>query len=135
MVIASYLGTHLLILGRGWYGIYVGLQYFFKNFLITCKERFWRAEIFFENFILPFPLESQLDSPINAVLLCTIAVQQTDVTHTQQTPIRTNALRMQMRLNQNVRGDAKSAPVAMACLELILMFFHYKCDSKMDKER
>ena len=39
----------------------------FLNKLMTIKrERFWRAEIFFENFIPPLPLESQLDSPINA---------------------------------------------------------------------
>ena len=37
--IASYLGTYLLIL-RGGNGIYMGLEYFFKNFLINrCKGR------------------------------------------------------------------------------------------------
>ena len=78
---------------------------------------------------LPSPLESQLDSPINAVL--------TDVTRPQHTPARTkrhNALRMKMRLNQDARGDAKKCAMATP-LAYARFLSHFERDGKMDKER
>ena len=122
----------MFILGGGSYGIYMGLEYFFKNFLITCKERdFGGRKYFLKISYLLSPLKVNWIPPLTPFLNCTIADQQTD----QHTPARTNALRMKMRLNQDVGGNAKSAPVSTPCLEPILIFSHFDCDGKIRKGR
>ena len=88
----------------------MGLEYFFKNFLINrCKGRDFGGKKYFSKFsYLPPPLKVNWIPLLTPFLLCTIL-------H--------NALRMKMRLNQDVGGDAKSAPVAYArvYLESILV--------------
>ena len=82
------------------------------------------AEVFFENSISPPPrkssLKSLMDPPLTPFLLCTVNDQQTD------TPQKHSALRMKMRLNQDVRGDAKSAPVATPMAYTEAMFTLYR---------
>ena len=129
----------------------MGLEYFLQKFFNKLMQRerdFGRPKYFSKISYLPSPLKVNWIPLLTQFLLCTIVDQQTDVTRPKHTPTRTkrhNALRMKMRLNQDVRGDAKkcASGYAMATpfaytrvyLEPILIFSHYECDGKMNIER
>ena len=110
--IASYLGTHLLILGGGLWNLY-GAGIFFQKFFnkLMQRERNFRGWKYFSKIsYLPLLLDSPGFNWIPLFLLCTIVDQQTDVTCPQHIPARTkrhNTLRMKMKLNQDVRGRQK----------------------------
>ena len=84
----------------------MGLEYIFKNFLINRYKGREILEGLIENFI-PLPPEGQLD-PLSKQF-CTVADKQIDAppTHPRQNK-RHSGLRMKMKPNQDVRGDAKS---------------------------
>ena len=84
----------------------MGLEYIFKNFLINrCKGR-EILEGLIENFIPPPPKVNW--TPYQSSF-CTVADKQIDAppTHPRQNK-RHSGLRMKMKPNQDVRGDAKS---------------------------
>ena len=87
----------------GGYGIYMGLAYFFKNFLINRRKRreiLEDGKIFRKFHTSPPPLKVNWIPLLTQFLLCTITDQQTDTpsTHSRQNKGH-NALRMRMRLN------------------------------------
>ena len=76
----------------------------------SIHKRFWRVQIFFENFIPPPPLKVNW-IPLSTQFLTNLVPhrrQQIDTppTHPCQNK-RHSGLRMKMRPNQDVRGDAK----------------------------
>ena len=92
--------------GGGGYGIYMGLEYIFRNFLINrCKGR-EILEGLIENFI---PLPPKVNWTPYQSSFCAVADKQIDAppTHPHQSK-RRSGLRMKMKPNQDLRGDAKS---------------------------
>ena len=88
----------------------------FLNKPIQRERDFGGWKYFSKISYLPSPLESQLDSPINAVSAALSLINS--LTRPQHTPARTkrhNALGMKIRPNQNVAsGYAMATPVAHA---------------------
>ena len=101
--IASYLGTHQLILGGLWnlYGAGICFQTFLNK--LMQRERDFGGSKYFSKSSYPLPPESQLDPPINTVFAPSLINR---LTHPHQNK-RHSGLRLKMRPNQDVRGDTK----------------------------